>query len=488
MPAATAAAAHETVRGLTLKAGHLIGGQLVDGTVPATVTAPWDHGLAVEYNQVTVDDVAQAVTAARNAFRTLRQAGGQPKAWLLALADRIAAEQEDFATLICFENGKLQPAARAEVAGSVSSLRYWATLEPAEEVIDSSPDHETRLVRSPLGVVAAITPFNMPLLMMVNKIGAALVAGNTVVCKPSPHTPLTALHLARVASDVAPPGVINIVCGGDDAGPALTASDGVDMVTFTGSVGVGKAIMATAAGTLKRVQLELGGNDPAIVFADADLDDVVPKIFQAAFGSSGQACVAVKRVYAHHGITDEVVRRLAELARASRPGTPYTDGATMPTLTTRAQYETMHRLLGDSRQRGAEIAFEGFSTDNGGFFAQPTIVAGLGSGAPLVEEEQFSPILPVIPFAATGEVVEAVNRSRFGLGATVWTADSATAQYLMEQLETGMVWVNGLGRPNPAVPFGGAKESGVGREGGQPGLDAFAELKSVTFYSKDLGA
>jgi acyl-CoA reductase-like NAD-dependent aldehyde dehydrogenase len=309
-----------------------------------------------------------------------------------------------------------------------------------------------------------------------------------VVCKPSPHTPLTALHFARLVADLVPPGVINIVCGGDDAGPALTSSDGVDMVTFTGSVGVGKAIMASAAGTLKRVQLELGGNDPAIVFGDVNLEDVVPKIFQAAFGSSGQACVAVKRVYAHQSIAGEVVRRLAELARTSSPGSPYTEGATMPALTTRGQYELMHRLLEDSRRRGADIAFEGSSTDQGGYFAQPSIVAGLDSGAPLVEEEQFSPILPVVPFGSAEEVLDAANSGRFGLGATVWTEDATTAQYLMEQLETGMVWINGLGRPNPSVPFGGAKESGIGREGGQLGLDAFTELKSVTVYSKEAGA
>lgn len=488
MSITTAAKAHDAVRGLTLKAGHLIDGQLVDGTVPATVTAPWDHTLRVEYNQVTVDEVAQAVAGARNAFRKLRRTGGQPKDWLLAIAERLEAEQENFAALISFESGKLQPAARAEAAGAVFSLHHWAAMELAEDIIDLSPAHETRLVRSPLGVVAAITPFNMPLLMMVNKIGAALMAGNTVVCKPSPHTPLTAMHFARLVADLVPAGVINVVCGGDDAGPALTSSDGVDMITFTGSVGVGKAIMASAAGTLKRVQLELGGNDPAIVFADVDLDEVVPKIFQAAFGSSGQACVAVKRVYAHRSIANEVVRRLADLARAARPGTPYTDGATMPALTTRGQYELMHRLLEDSRRRGADIAFEGSSTDQGGYFAQPSIVAGLGSGAPLVEEEQFSPILPVVPFASAEEVVDAANSGRFGLGATVWTENSTTARYLMEQLETGMVWINGLGRPNPSVPFGGAKESGIGREGGQLGLDAFTEIKSVTFYSKEPGA
>lgn len=487
MPIETPTAARDCAAELSLKSGHLINGQLVEGSVEAVVTAPWDHSLTVHYAQAAVDEVHEAIAAARAAFRKLRkEGGGQPSHWLLAIADRLESEQEEFATLISFENGKLQPAARGEAAGAAASLRYWAGLKPSEEIIDSSSTHETRLLRSPLGVVAAITPFNMPLLMMVNKIGAALVAGNTVVCKPSPHTPLTAMYFARLVADIVPAGVINIVCGGDDAGPALTSSADVDMVTFTGSVGVGKAIMASAATTLKRVQLELGGNDPAIVGAGVDLDEVVPKIFQAAFGSSGQACVAVKRVYAHHSIADEVAHRLAEIASKARPGSPYEHDATMPALTTRGQFELMRRLLEDSRSRGARVVFEGHTTDAGGYFAQPTIVTGLSDGAPLVEEEQFSPILPVVAFTHVDDIIEAINRGRFGLGATVWTEDAKMANHVTEQLESGMVWVNGLGRPNPAIPFGGAKESGVGREGGQLGLDAFTELKSATFNFKEL--
>lgn len=475
-----ARAARDRVAELIGQAGHLVNGRLVPGGAEATVTAPWDHSLSVGYRQATLEEVREAAVGAREAFRTRRREGGDARAWLLEIADRLEAAQEDLATLISFENGKLPPAARGEAAGAVASLRYWAGLSPSEEVLESGPTHETRLVRSPLGVVAAITPFNMPLLMMVNKIGAALMAGNTIVCKPSPHTPLTSLHVARLIVDAVPPGVVNVVCGGEDAGPALTSANEVDMVTFTGSIGVGKAIMASAAQTLKRVQLELGGNDPAIICADADLDAVVPQVFQAAFGSAGQACVAVKRVYAQDSVAEEVADRLAALAAQSRPGTPFTPGVTMPALTTRGQFDLMRRLLEDSRSRGAEVLFEGHSTVEGGFFAQPTIVTGLGDGAPLVEEEQFSPILPVLSFTHVDEAVEAVNAGRFGLGATVWTRDPEVARRVTEQLESGMVWINGLGRPNPSIPFGGAKESGVGREGGQLGLDAFTELKSVT--------
>ena len=185
MPIETATAAHDLAVVLTAKAGHLVNGNLVQGTVESAVRAPWDHSLFVRYNQVTVDEVHAAIAGARAAFQKLRQAGGQPDTWLLAVADRLESEQENFATLISFENGKLQPAARGEVVGAIASLRYWAGLKPSEEIIDSASTHETRLLRAPLGVVAAITPFNMPLLMMVNKIGAALVAGNTIVCKPS---------------------------------------------------------------------------------------------------------------------------------------------------------------------------------------------------------------------------------------------------------------------------------------------------------------
>lgn len=479
--------ARDRVLTLTGRAGHLVAGALIRGTLEKTVTAPWNHALSVTYKQVSSDDVQRAISSAREAFERLRwtnQISDNASHWLLQMAVAVEAAQADIATLISFESGKLLPAAQMEAAATVASLRYWAEVSIGCETVEESEEYSTMVVRSPLGVVAAITPFNMPLLMMVNKIGPALLSGNSIVCKPAPNTPLTALYFAYLIAEIVPAGVVNIVAN-DNAGPILTESSEVDMISFTGSIEVGKTIMASAAATVKRLQLELGGNDPAIICEDADLDLVIPKIFQSAFGSAGQACVAVKRVYAHYSVVDEVSRGLAELASESQPGSPYTSGATIPTLTTRRQYEYMQELITDSRERGGEIEYMGKMSDTDGFFAQPTIISNLSVGAPLVEEEQFSPLLPVVAFSKVKDVVNSVNQSRFGLGATVWTRDETKANYIVDHLESGMVWVNGTGRPSPAVPFGGVKESGLGREGGAVGLDAFSEMKTVTFFKKD---
>ena len=485
MPVSSAIDLHNLAAAVAADARHLIDGNLREGTVRAEVSAPWDRRLQVSYAQTGVDDLASAVSAARTARERGSWHRNQARKSLLAMADLLAAEQDVFVGLICFENGKLEPAARGEVLGAVAGLRYWAEQAPSEPVVSRTRTRLTRLLRDPLGVVAAITPFNMPLLMMVNKIGAALAAGNTVVCKPSPDTPLSALHFARLAAGVVPPGVLNIVAGGPETGPALTSSPEVSMVSFTGSIETGKAIMAAAAPTMKRLQLELGGNDPAIVCADADTSAVAASIHRSAFGSAGQACVAVKRVYVHARLHDQLAEELAALAAEAVPGRPFDERATMPALTTHRQLEHLRWLAEDARNRGGRFIHEGVIDDAVGNFASPSVVTGLTDGTPLVDGEQFSPILPLIPFSDVERVVDTVNAGRFGLGATLWTEDMEQAERIAERLETGMIWVNALPNPDPAVPFGGARESGLGREGGQAGLEEFTEVKSATFNFKE---
>lgn len=485
MPVSSTIDLHGLAASVAADARHLIGGNLREGTVPAVVSAPWDRRLQVSYTQTGLVDLSSAVSAASTARERGRWHRNQARKCLLALADLLSAEQDVFVALICFENGKLEPAARGEVLGAVAGLRYWAEQTPSEPVVSRTRTRLTRLLRDPLGVVAAITPFNMPLLMMVNKIGAALAAGNTVVCKPSPDTPLSALHFARLAAGTVPPGVLNILAGGPETGPALTSSPEVSMVSFTGSIETGKAIMAAAAPTMKRLQLELGGNDPAIVFGDADVSAVASNVYRSAFGSAGQACVAVKRVYVHADLHDQLAEELAVLATQAVPGSPFGEGATMPALTTRRQLERLRWLTEDSEQRGGQFVHKGIIDDTVGNFASPSIVTGLADGAPLVDGEQFSPILPLVPFSDVESVIDSVNAGRFGLGATLWTEDMERAERVAGRLETGMIWVNALPHPDPAVPFGGARESGLGREGGQAGLEEFTEVKSTTFNFKE---
>ncbi|GAA4430902.1 aldehyde dehydrogenase family protein [Georgenia halophila] len=472
---------YELASGVASGARHLIGGEVVDGTVAATVRAPWNRQLAVDYRIVDSATVRDAVAAARRAFDEGTGDHGRRRDVLLAMANSARSIQDELAVIIAFETGKLMRSATMEAAGVAASLEYWATVQPRTEALSSDDAHTTELVRKPLGVVAAITPFNMPVLMMANKVGAALSTGNTVVCKPSPAAPLAALRLAGAVADVVPAGWVNIVAGDDDAGPVLSSSPDVAMVSFTGSAAVGKSIMQAAAGTLKRLQLELGGNDAAIIGPDADLATAIPEIFRSAFGSSGQACVAAKRVYAHQSVADDVAERLARLAEETRVGHPFDDQATAPVLTTEAQYDKVEELLEGVRGK-SKILFEGRRSKTTGFYMQPSIVTGISNGSPLVDEEQFGPVLPVVCYSSTAEAIELANATTYGLGATVWSEDEAFIAEVVPRLETGMVWVNGLGMPHPSVPFGGVKESGVGREGGEAGVDAFTELVTVTQY------
>lgn len=485
--------AHAVAARVARESRHLVGGELVEGTVDATVRAPWDLGRVVEYRAADAALTRRAIDAAAAAFQTLqREARGasatddalaeRRRAVLRAMAERAEEVAAELAALIAFENGKLLASATMEANAVAGSFRYWASVRPETDVLTSDGQQETVLIRRPLGVIAAITPFNMPVLMLANKIGAAIATGNTVVGKPAPATPLSSLLLGSAIADVVPAGWVNIVAGDDESGPALSSSPNVALVSFTGSIPVGKAIMASAAAHLTRVQLELGGNDPAIIDADVDLDEVVPLVFRSAFGSSGQACVAAKRVYVHAGIVDEVTTRLAELAAATRVGHPFDPDATAPVLTTEAQFDNVERLVDEAR-RGATIAFDGARTKDDGYVAHPTIIAGAQAGMAVVDDEQFGPVLPVVPFESAAEVIELANATPFGLGASVWSRDEAFVETVVGALETGTVWINGLGRPSPAVPFGGAKQSGIGREGGAQGIDDFTELVTVTRFT-----
>lgn len=461
---------------------HLVAGVLIEGSIPQRVTPPWDLERSVSFNASEVENFTRAISAAHAAFEQRRRNPMSAREVLMLMAQKVRENQEEMALIIAFETGKLIPAARMESAATAASLDYWANAqipEPTETVANGST---TRVVRKPLGVIAAITPFNMPVLMMANKIGAALITGNTVVCKPSPSAPLSPLYFAGLVAEVVPDGWVNILAGEDEAGVLLSTSPQVALVSFTGSIDVGKAIMRSAAGTLKRLQLELGGNDAAIIGPGADLDVAVPQIFRGAFGSSGQACVAVKRVYTHSSQAEEVTRRLSELARQVRAGSPFDPTSTAPALTTAAQYERIETLLDDALNNGACIAFEGDRSRTSGYFMNPSVVSQISNGTMLVDQEQFGPVLPVITYEDPDEVVRLANEGPFGLGATVWSDDEEFLETMTHQLNTGMLWLNGLGRPDPSVPFGGVKESGIGREGGLAGIDAFCELIAVTRF------
>jgi acyl-CoA reductase-like NAD-dependent aldehyde dehydrogenase len=329
-------------------------------------------------------------------------------------------------------------------------------------------------------VVGAITPWNFPVILACWKIAPALLAGNTLVLKPSPFTPLSSLKMGEVLRDVLPPGVMNVVSGGDDLGKWVCEHPTVRKISFTGSVPTGKKILAGSAPDLKRVTLELGGNDPAIVLGDVDPKAIAEKLFWGAFNNSGQICIAVKRVYAEEKVYQPIVDELAKLAKNVKIGDGLEDDTDLGPINNEPQFRRVNELIDSARSDGAKFVAGGEPVDGPGYFVAPTIVTGLEDGTRLVDEEQFGPVLPIIPVRNAEDALERANRSHFGLGGSVWSADSGLAAKLAGELHCGTGWVNQHGGLSPAAPFGGWKWSGMGRENGTWGLAAFTELQVIS--------
>jgi acyl-CoA reductase-like NAD-dependent aldehyde dehydrogenase len=380
--------------------------------------------------------------------------------------------------LLTQEQGKPLPEAHWEIEFSVAALRYFATLDLPVEVLHEDAARKVVRVRKPLGVVAAITAWNIPLLLLTVKVAPALLAGNTVVAKPAPTTPLTTLKFGEFCARILPPGVVNIIVDQNDLGAALTNHPEVAKVTFTGSTATGTRVMGNAAGTLKRLTLELGGNDAAIVLDDADPKEVAPKIFAAAMMNSGQGCIAIKRVYVHHSIYDAVCDELVRLARETVVGDGLEPRMQMGPLQNQAQFERVKGFLDDARQNGTIVAGGGV-LEREGYFVQPTIVRDIPDNARLVREEQFGPVLPVLRFTDIDDVVARVNGTDFGLGGSVWSSDRERAFRVATQINSGLVWVNKHLDVGLDTPFAGAKQSGIGVELGQEGLEEFTQMTVI---------
>jgi acyl-CoA reductase-like NAD-dependent aldehyde dehydrogenase len=329
-------------------------------------------------------------------------------------------------------------------------------------------------IRRPLGVVAAITPWNYPVMLLMNKLGPALLAGNTVVAKPAPTTPLTSLLFGTLCAEILPPGVVNIICDENDLGPALTTHPDVAKVSFTGSTATGRKVMQAAAVTLKRVTLELGGNDAAIVLDDVDPIATARKIFQGAMANAGQVCVAIKRAYVPDAMYDIFCDELARLAQAAIVDDGNRQGTQIGPVQNRAQFEKLKGLLADSARDG-KIAAGGTALDRDGFFIAPTIVRDVTDDAAIVRDEQFGPVLPVLKYTDLDEVLERANASDYGLGGSVWGADEERAADVAARLQSGTVWVNQHLALNPMIAFRGAKQSGMGAELGLEGLKEYTQ-------------
>jgi acyl-CoA reductase-like NAD-dependent aldehyde dehydrogenase len=421
-----------------------------------------------------------AVTNSADAFETWRIDEEVRRQCLRDAAAAVNDAAEDLATLIASERGALLSFARQEVQTAVAWLRYYAKLEIPRDILQDDAFGFTEIVRDPLGVVAAIAPWNYPLGLAVWKIAPALRAGNTVVLKPSPYTPLSSLLLGRVVQRVFPPGVLNVVSGVDAIGPWVTGHWAVRKVSFTGSIETGKRVAAAAVSDLKRVTLELGGNDAALVLDDADVDKIADDLFWGAFTNAGQICFAIKRVYAPAKLYDEIVAALADRARMVVVGDPFDPATTMGPVANKVQLEWVSALVTDAVDNGGVVASGGSRLDRAGYFYSPTVLSGVDDGFRVVDEEQFGPVLPIVRYTDVADAVQRANASRCGLTATVWTSDPERADPIARQLDCGKVSINThVGGIGPNLPFGGHKWSGLGVENGPWGLHEYTDIKVV---------
>ncbi|MEM6707861.1 MAG: aldehyde dehydrogenase family protein [Pseudomonadota bacterium] len=457
----------------------LINGALVDGETTMDVINPATEAKLADCPRASEAQLNDAVAAAKAAFGSWRQVPiDERKAVVAKIADVIEANAQELAQLLTQEQGKPIGDATGEVFGAAAFCRYFTTLDLPVQTIDDNSGRKVEAHRQPLGVVGAIVPWNFPLILMMFKLPPALIAGNTIVVKPAPTTPLSTLRIAELIKDLVPAGVVNVVTDANDLGAALTAHPDIRKVSFTGSTATGSKVMAGAAGLLKRITLELGGNDAGVVLDDADPKQIAPQLFQSAFQNSGQVCIAMKRLYVHESIYDETVDELAKLANDAVIGDGLEQGTTHGPLQNRMQYERVKELLEDAREQGT-IAAGGEVPEREGFFIRPTIIRDVADGSRIVDEEQFGPVLPVIKFSSEDDAIARANESDYGLGGSIWSSNLDRAYELAQQMDAGTVWINKHAELDPSIPFGGAKQSGIGKELGREGLEEFTQLKVI---------
>ncbi|WP_408591655.1 aldehyde dehydrogenase family protein [Novosphingobium sp.] len=464
---------------MTASFNLLIDGRLVAGADHFDVINPANEQVIARCPKADVAQLEAAVAAAKAAFPAWSARTQDERAALVdTIADRLLARADEFARLLTSEQGKPLDQAHNEIMGTVFTLKGFAQMRVTDKVLTDEAGHQVFEHRTPLGVCAAITPWNFPLILLANKLGPCLVTGNTMVAKPAPTTPLTTLRLGEILADVLPAGVANIICDQNELGPLLSSHPDIAKVGFTGSTATGKKVMASAAGTVKRVTLELGGNDAAIVLDDMPAKLAAQKVYQGAMTNAGQICVAVKRAYVHESIYDAFLEEIAALARDAVVGDGAEQGVTIGPVQNRMQFDKVSVLLADAARTGTVLA-GGAPLDRPGYFIPPTIVADLDENAPLVREEQFGPVLPVLKFSDIDDVIARANDSDYGLGGTVWGKDTDRAIAVARRINTGTVWVNQHLAIEADIPFRGVKQSGLGSELGEAGLLEYTQAHIV---------
>lgn len=443
----------------------------------------------------TMEDMDRAVASAKKAFKTWSRMPFSERAkCLMAFADNVSKRFDEFTRSVTFEMGKPLSFAGGETRSVIGTCRRLAKPEFGELKDELKKETKTTkhiLQYAPKGVVGGITPWNFPLATVGGKFIPALITGNTVVLKPSPYTPYTSLLIGDAAKDAFPPGVLNVVSGSNDIGQHLVEHKDVAHITFTGSSATGKKIMSTASGTMKKITLELGGNDPAIVLPDAIPSKVTPKILDAAMFNTGQICVAAKRIFVHESQYEEYVNRFAEETKRLKMGSGFEKETTHAPINNKMQIDRVEMLVNEAKAQGARVVTGGKRfqpTDQpDGYYYEPTILADVKEGMRVVDEEQFGPVVPILKYSTVDEAIERANDTEYGLGGSVWTEDpDGKGAEVASQIQSGMVWINShIGPGDPTMPVGGFKGSGVGREGGDDiGLKEFVEMRAVALNKK----
>ena len=450
----------------------LIDGQWVEGAEdPFEVRNPATLGVVATCGNATREQLDEAVNAATEAFKSWQHVSHEERQKILhRIADDVAQRRDEIAELIVAEQGKPMGMAIGEVEGGIAWLRYAADQEVPVELLEEDDEKRIELHRKPLGVVASITPWNWPFMIAVWHIAPAIRTGNTVISKPSAFTPLSTVKLVEIINNHVPRGVINIITGQRGIGSAITAHPAIRKIVFTGSTPTGQSVMRNSADNLKRLTLELGGNDAAVILPGTDVEKAAPGIFGAAFLNMGQTCAALKRLYVHESQYDEMCQALVKICEEQIVGDGMAEGTTFGPVQNLDQFELVSGLVEDARDQGASILCGGEPLDRAGYFYPPTIVANVDNSVRVVQEEQFGPVLPVIKYRDIDDAIAMANDCDVGLGGSVWGPDPKEASRMAAQLETGVAWINTHAQIQPNTPFGGCKMSGFGVEFGLEGL------------------
>jgi len=462
--------------------GLIINGKIVSTSNYADVINPSTEVVVGQMPIATVADAEAAIAAAKAAFPAwAAKIPAERAAAVGAIAARIEERLEELAQLLTLEQGKPLGGlgSRFEIGGAVAWTRYTASLDLPIEVLQDTPEGRVELHRKPIGVVASITPWNWPVMIACWHVMPAILAGNTVVIKPSPFTPLSTIRLVEIINEILPPGVVNIVTGQNNLGALLTTHPDVGKVVFTGSTPTGRKVMASAAATLKRLTLELGGNDAGIVLPDADAKTIAEGLFWGAFINSGQTCAALKRLYVHDSIYEAVCSALVDYATKVKVGDGLADDSLLGPLQNSMQFDIVSNFVLDAIARGGRVLIGGAPLKGPGYFYPVTLIADLEHGADLVDKEQFGPALPIIRYTDVDDAIARANDDSAGLGGSVWSSDIEKAKAVAMRLECGSVWINRHGAIQPNAPFGGVKQSGIGVEFGIEGLKEMTTTQAL---------